>query len=93
MESQPQLDPVKSAILQILAREPKFEASQYLLWQALPGFGVQASADDVVEALAWLESQGLIRVDRLHEIVLARITDPTLHSTLHRPFRPLAATA
>jgi hypothetical protein len=59
MESQPQLDPVKSAILQILAREPKFEASQYLLWQALPGFGVQASADDVVEALAWLESQGL----------------------------------
>lgn len=58
-------------ILRILAASPQYEASQMLIYQALPMHG---SADQVKADLAWLEEQGLVILHDVGSIRLARIT-------------------
>ena len=77
MKTQQQLriEAIRLAILQVLSVAPSFEASQFLLWQAIPHFGSRASTDSVMTELCWLEEQGMINLDHIDQVWLARVTD------------------
>lgn len=61
-------------LLQLLAESPSYEATQYLLYQALPDRALAASLDQVAGDLAWLEEQGLVDVRPIDTARLARLT-------------------
>lgn len=62
------------AVLKVLAQMPAYEAGQHLIYQALPAEGVPSSADEVAADLDWLAEVGLVSVQRIDAVRLARIT-------------------
>lgn len=76
------------AILQLLAEAPGYETSAQVLYAALPGLGVAASADQVGTDLAWLAEQGLVSVTHIDTVRMARITPAGVDVTLARSHVP-----
>lgn len=60
-------------ILRLLA-ESNYEASDSLLSAALDDFGHRVSRDQVRTELAWLREQGLLDLDEMGGVMIARLT-------------------
>jgi Fe2+ or Zn2+ uptake regulation protein len=61
------------ALLQLLASTPGHPAADTLLAQALPDMGLAATLDQVRTQIAWLADQGLVEVEEVGGITLARV--------------------
>jgi Fe2+ or Zn2+ uptake regulation protein len=68
-------------ILSLLAESPQYEASQALIYRALP---VASSADVVAADLSWLEEQGLVSLHAVSGLQLATITQRGLDTAQGR---------
>jgi len=75
-------------LLRLLADTPGYEATQYLLYQALPARALGASLDQVASDLAWLDEQGLVTVHQVDEARLARITQRGIDVSQGRALHP-----
>jgi len=61
-------------ILRILDRAPGSEANHYILREALDTMGHNVSRDAVRGELSWLAEQGLVTVEELEGMAVARLT-------------------
>jgi Fe2+ or Zn2+ uptake regulation protein len=62
------------AILHWLEKSPVYEANHFVLHTALPSSGHRASLDVVRSELSWLAEQGLLAVEVLDGVSIARLT-------------------
>lgn len=62
------------AILQLLDSASEYQASDALIYQALPGVGLAASMDVVRTEIEWLREQGLVVTEVVGRTSMARIT-------------------
>lgn len=61
-------------ILLILAEAAGYEANQFLLLSVLDNVGHRVSMDRLVADLAWLAEQGLLGVDTVGGVRIAKLT-------------------
>lgn|SRR5690554_4807136 len=61
-------------ILRLLSESGGYQANEYLLHSALPGFGHTVSHDRVRADLDWLAEQGLVTVTATGELRVATLT-------------------
>lgn len=65
----------RCSILRTLAETPSCVANESLLADVLRAFGLPSSRDQVRMELAWLQEQGLVKVENTAGIMVARITE------------------
>lgn len=61
-------------ILRVLADMPGYRTNSFLLTTLLGKFGHEPSADQVKGDLAWLQEQGLVKVDDAQGVFVATLT-------------------
>ena len=61
-------------LLCVLDRAPGGEANHYILREALDGMGHNVGRDAVLAELAWLQEQGLVSLEALGGLTVARLT-------------------
>ena len=61
-------------ILRLLAEAPDYRGNSYLLQSALDGFGHAVGLDRLVQDLAWLDEQGLVRIESVGAVTIATLT-------------------
>ncbi len=62
------------ALLRLLAEAPGHTANSRILRDALDGCGHYVAHDVVLADLTWLSEQGLVELEPLDDVVVARIT-------------------
>lgn len=66
---------VRLVILRLLAEMPAYSANSSVLTMALERFGHAVSRDFVRSELTWLKEQGLVTIDDLETVLVARLTE------------------
>lgn len=61
-------------ILRLLAEAPDYRANAWLLQSALAAVGHAVGVDRLRTELAWLEEQGLVALEQVGGVTLARLT-------------------
>lgn len=61
-------------ILRVLAADPAYQANDALLQRALQIYGLTASRDQIKTDLAWLKEQGLVVLDDMAGLYLAKLS-------------------
>lgn len=61
-------------LLRVLDRAPGSEANHYILREALDSMGHNVSRDVVRTELAWLADQGLVTIEEVGSMAVARLT-------------------
>lgn len=62
------------AILRFLAAAPSYSGNESLLTDAVNSVGVVVTRDQVKTAIGWLAEQGLVTVEELHGLTIAKAT-------------------
>ena len=62
-------------ILRVLANMPSYTANSSVLHGALTQVGHNPSRDQVKTEIRWLEEQGLVTVEPVYDLLVARITE------------------
>ncbi|EPA9110270.1 VpaChn25_0724 family phage protein [Serratia plymuthica] len=62
-------------MLRFLAEMPSYSSNSSVIYQALTRYGHAPSRDQVKTELRWLEDQGLLRVDDIETVLVARLTE------------------
>lgn len=66
---------VRLVILRLLAEMPAYSANSSVLTMALERFGHSVSRDFVRGELTWLQEQGLVTIDDMEAVLVARLTE------------------
>lgn len=75
-------------ILLLLAQSAEYKANQFLLMDALDGFGHAVSLDRLRADLAWLAEQGLVEIAELGGVQVPQLTDRGLDVSRGRAQHP-----
>lgn len=75
-------------ILLLLVESPDYKANQFLIQEALDGFGHTVSMDRIKADFAWLAEQGLIELAELGGIQVPKLTDRGLDVAQGRARHP-----
>lgn len=62
-------------MLRFLAEMPSYSSNSSVIYQALTRYGHAPSRDQVKTELRWLEDQGLLRLDDIETVLVARLTE------------------
>ena len=62
-------------ILRILSEMPGYSSNSSVLYAALTQFGHTPSRDQIKSELRWLEEQGLVTVEDIETVLVARLTE------------------
>lgn len=69
-------------ILRLLEHAPGYEGNQTVIAIALQDFGHAASRDQVRTDFAWLSEQGLVTIEEIATIQIAKLTQRGLETAL-----------
>ena len=69
------IEQARLAILEILSTDSAYRHNEGVLYSALHQLGHSASSDQVRSELAWLEEQGLIRVETVGDVSVASLLE------------------
>ncbi|MBI2801262.1 MAG: ArsR family transcriptional regulator [Gammaproteobacteria bacterium] len=75
-------------ILQLLALSGGYRANEYILSDALRGFGYEVSQDVVRSDLAWLAEQGVASAEQVAGVMLITLTERGLDVQAGRALIP-----
>ena len=62
-------------ILRILSEMPSYSSNSSVIWSVLTRYGHSPSRDKVKTELRWLEEQGLVTVENIETVLVARLTE------------------
>lgn len=62
-------------ILRILSEMPGYSSNSSVLYTALTQYGHTPSRDRIKSELRWLEEQGLVTVEDIETVLVARLTE------------------
>ncbi|HDY5341430.1 TPA: ArsR family transcriptional regulator [Klebsiella pneumoniae] len=62
-------------ILRILSEMPSYSSNSSIIWSVLTRYGHSPSRDQVRSELRWLEEQGLVTVDDIETVLVARLSE------------------
>ncbi len=80
---------LRLTILRVLAEAPAYKLNDSLLTSACDHVGVPATRDQVRTQLAWLQENGLVRIDRpIAELTIATATERGLEVAAGRASAP-----
>ena len=65
---------LRLVILRLLAEDPGFATNESILQSILPGFGHTVARDKIRTELRWLEEQGLVTVQEVTTVLVAKLT-------------------
>ena len=75
---------VRLALLQILEQDPSYSHNEHILQSLLEHLGHSLSSDRVRTELRWLEEQGLLSIEDLQGILIARLNQRGVDVALGR---------
>lgn len=68
------IEDLRLVILRLLSESDGYGANSAMLQMALPGFGHAVSGDQLHTQLAWLAEQGLVTVEAVAALRVAKLT-------------------
>ena len=66
---------MRLVILRILSEMPSYSSNSSVIYQALTRYGHAPSRDQIKSELRWLEEQGLVTVEDIETVLVARLTE------------------
>ena len=66
---------MRLVILRILSEMPSYSSNSSAIWSVLTRCGHSPSRDQVKSELRWLEEQGLVTVEDIETVLVARLTE------------------
>ena len=75
-------------ILRVLVDMPTYTANSSVLYKLLGTYGHSPSRDQVKTELRWLEEQGLVTIDDISDVLVARLTERGQDVAQGRAFVP-----
>lgn len=61
-------------LLRVLLESPAYTCNEYLLQHMAEQLGHSASADTISTDLAWLQEQGLVKLETVSDVRIAKLT-------------------
>lgn len=62
-------------MLRFLSEMPSYSSNSSVIYQALTRYGHAPSRDQIKSELRWLEEQGLVTVEDIETVLVARLTE------------------
>jgi len=66
---------LRLSLLRLLESTPGYEANESILHDAVSQLGIRATRDQIRGELTWLREQGLIHVDIIADLMIAKATE------------------
>ncbi|HCQ7476717.1 MULTISPECIES: VpaChn25_0724 family phage protein [Enterobacteriaceae] len=66
---------MRLVILRILSEMPSYSSNSSVIWSVLTRYGHSPSRDQVKSELRWLEEQGLVTVEDIETVLVARLSE------------------